>query len=134
MNLEAIIIRVNKSLQVLSKKNRDKDAAHIHAINLFKTICLSSESPQYFGDFLNTCPFRYLRKMRFFCDIDQTISGRFYVNRVSISVKWIDDWDALYKKVANLNDLFAKLDYTKLSISSNVEDAFNFDHLKSYKF
>lgn len=133
MNLEAIIIRVNKSLQNFSKKTT-KTHAHIHAINLFKTVCLSSDSHLYFGDFLNTCPYRYLRKMRFFCDVEQTVSGRFYVNRVSLSVKWTDDWDSLHRKVANLNDLFAKLDYTNLSSSSNVEDAFNLDHLKSYKF
>jgi hypothetical protein len=133
MNLETLVIRINKSLQSLTKHSH-RSMAVIHACNLFKTTAISSQAPVYFGTFLHSCPFRFLKKMRFYCDVEQTVNGKYFVNRVSVSVRWKEDFEHLEHKAKMLNELFEKLDYTKLSISSNVEDTFNFDNLRKITF
>lgn len=131
MKLNDLVIDINKSLQSLPKKASIFDATG-RACQLLKNIAISSKSPEYFGSFLGSCPFRYLKKISFYCGVSKTINDRFYVDKIMVSNRWFDDSVSL--KIANLNELFSNLDYRKLSISSNVEDAFNFDKLKSIKF
>lgn len=135
MNIETLVIRTNKSLQSLSRKT-SRSALASHAMNVLKSIAVSSDSLAIFGSFLKTCPYRYLNKIRFHCEVDSTINGKFFITNVSCAAKWVNDESILdlQSKIEQLNEIFQKLDYTKLSISSNVENTFNFDNLRNIKF